>query len=179
MEVSKDMFDWVEKNIKADPAALRLKYAGKKGDIDYSAAILQIECRRKFGKKLQETLAAFPEFYFPSTLAGEQASSDVLAEYHSSLVPEGLSVVDLTSGLGIDVIHMARRASSVVAVERNRELVDALTYNAKGLAESSVVEPVCSDCVDFIDKCIESGRHFDMAFIDPARGLPMVAGCLL
>lgn len=169
MEVSKDMFDWVEKNIKADPAALRLKYAGKKGDIDYSAAILQIECRRKFGKKLQETLAAFPEFYFPSTLAGEQASSDVLAEYHSSLVPEGLSVVDLTSGLGIDVIHMARRASSVVAVERNRELVDALTYNAKGLAESSVVEPVCSDCVDFIDKCIESGRHFDMAFIDPAR----------
>lgn len=169
MDVSPDFFEWIKVNASVDPAALRLKYAGKEGAIDYSAAITQIECRRRFGRKLADTLASFPQFFFPSTLAGEQASSDKLASYHTSLVPEGMAIVDLTAGLGIDVLHMAQRAASVVAVERNPELVEALRYNAAGLKVSDVVEPICADCIDFIDKCIAQHRHFDMAFIDPAR----------
>lgn len=169
MDVSPDFFEWVKVNANVDPAALRLKYAGKEGSIDYSAAITQIECRRRFGRKLADTLASFPQFFFPSTLAGEQASSDKLASYHTSLVPEGMAIVDLTAGLGIDVLHMAQRAASVVAVERNPELVEALRYNAAGLKVSDVVEPTCADCIDFIDECISQHRHFDMAFIDPAR----------
>lgn len=169
MDVSPDFFEWIKVNASVDPAALRLKYAGKEGTIDYSAAITQIECRRRFGRKLADTLASFPQFFFPSTLAGEQASSDKLASYHTSLVPEGMAIVDLTAGLGIDVLHMAQRAASVVAVERNPELVEALRYNAAGLKVSDVVEPTCADCIDFIDECISQHRHFDMAFIDPAR----------
>lgn len=169
MDVSPDFFEWIKVNVSVDPAALRLKYAGKEGTIDYSAAITQIECRRRFGRKLADTLVSFPQFFFPSTLAGEQASSDKLASYHTSLVPEGMAIVDLTAGLGIDVLHMAQRAASVVAVERNRELVEALRYNAAGLKVSDVVEPICADCIDFIDECISQHRHFDMAFIDPAR----------
>lgn len=169
MDYSQTLFEWVKANANADPAALRLKYAGKQGELDYGEAIVQIECRRKFGRKLADTLAAFPDFYFPSLLAGEQSSSDILAEYHASLVPEGMTVVDLTSGLGIDVLHMARRASSVVAVERNPALVEALRYNAGGLALGDVVNPVCADCIDYIDRCIADGHRFDMAFIDPAR----------
>lgn len=169
MDVSPDFFEWIKVNANVDPAVLRLKYAGKEGTIDYSAAITQIECRRRFGRKLADTLASFPQFFFPSTLAGEQASSDKLASYHTSLVPEGMAIVDLTAGLGIDVLHMAQRASSVVAVERNPELVEALRYNAVGLKVQDVVEPICADCIDFIDECIAQHRHFDMAFIDPAR----------
>lgn len=169
MDYTKEFFDWVREHSSADPAALRLKYAGKTGDMDFATAITQIECRRKFGRKLADTLAAFPDFFFPSTLAGEQASSDILAEYHTSMVPQGLSAVDFTAGLGIDALHMARRAASVVAVERNEALVDALRYNARGLHVESVVEPVCADCVDFIDSCIAEGRRFDIGFIDPAR----------
>lgn len=162
-------FDWVRTNSSSEPVALRLKYAGKNDGFDYSEAITQIECRKKFGRKLAQTLASFPDFYFPGTLAGEQASSDLLAEYHQSLVPEGSSVVDLTSGLGIDVLHIARRAASVVAVEQNPILVEALKYNSSGLKLADVVKPVCSACEDFIDKCIADGHTFDMAFIDPAR----------
>ena len=169
MDFSPKFFKWIRDNAYADPAALRLKYAGKKSDVDYPAGIVQIECRKKFGRKLQDTLASFPDFYFPSTLAGEQASSDILADYHASLVPEGASVVDLTSGLSIDVFHMARRASSVVAVDRNEALVEALRYNADGLALGDVIHPVCADCVDYIDRCVAEKIRFETAFIDPAR----------
>ena len=169
MDISQTLFEWVRANANADPAALRLKYAGKQGNLDFNEAIIQIECRRKFGRKLGDTLSSFADFYFPSVLAGEQSSSDILADYHASLVPEGMTVVDLTSGLGIDVLHMARRASSVVAVERNPALVEALRYNSRGLALGDVVTPVCADCTDYIDRCIAEGRRFDMAFIDPAR----------
>lgn len=169
MDISQTLFEWVRANANADPAALRLKYAGKQGNLDFNEAIIQIECRRKFGRKLGDTLSSFADFYFPSVLAGEQSSSDILADYHASLVPEGMTVVDLTSGLGIDVLHMARRASSVVAVERNPALVEALRYNSRGLALGDVVTPVCADCIDYIDRCIAEGRRFDMAFIDPAR----------
>ena len=169
MDISQTLFEWVRANANADPAALRLKYAGKQGNLDFNEAIIQIECRRKFGRKLGDTLSSFADFYFPSVLAGEQSSSDILADYHASLVPEGMTVVDLTSGLGIDVLHMARRASSVVAVERNPALVEALRYNSRGLALGDVVTPVCADCIDYIDRCVAEGKQFDMAFIDPAR----------
>jgi len=169
MDVSQTLFRWVEQNAHADTSALRLKYAGKSGDFDYSEAILQIECRRKFGRKLAATLASFSDFYFPSVLAGEQSSSDILGDYHASLIPEGASVIDLTSGLGIDVLHIARRALSVVAVERDEKLVNALRYNSQGLSMGDIVFPVCADCTDYIDRCIADGRRFDVAFIDPAR----------
>lgn len=169
MDISQTLFEWVRANANADPAALWLKYAGKQGRLDFNEAIIQIECRRKFGRKLGDTLSSFADFYFPSVLAGEQSSSDILADYHASLVPEGMTVVDLTSGLGIDVLHMAKRASSVVAVERTPALVEALRYNSRGLALGDVVTSVCADCIDYIDRCVAEGRRFDMAFIDPAR----------
>lgn len=161
-------FNWVEEHRTDNPSTLRLKYGNKKEPIDYADAILQIECRKKFGKKLADTLAAFPGFYFPSTLAGEQSTSDRLAEYHTSLVPEGLTAADLTAGLGIDVLHIAARASNVTAIERNGQLVEALRYNAAGLHAVNV-NAVNADCREWLDDAVEKGEHFGVIFIDPAR----------
>lgn len=55
-------FNWVEEHRTDNPSTLRLKYGNKKEPIDYADAILQIECRKKFGKKLADTLAAFLDF---------------------------------------------------------------------------------------------------------------------
>lgn len=163
------LFDWVEAHIGDDPMKLRLKYAGKESDgFAVGDAITQIECRRKFGKKLSETLAAFPRFYFPSVLAGEQATSDLLASFHSSFVADGLPAVDLTSGLGIDAMHCAARASELIAVERDSPKVEALAYNATGLHIDNI-RPVCDDCLHFIESCKATKRKFATAFIDPAR----------
>lgn len=152
-------------HLAGDTAALRLKYAGRMAGAVLDAALVQIDARRRFGKKLARTLAAFPDFYFPSLLAGEQSTSDLLAEYHASLIGVGDSVVDLTSGLGVDVLHLAARASRAWAVERNPSLTEALRYNAEGLGvrNLTVVE---ADCRDFVRECRE---RYDVAFIDPAR----------
>lgn len=164
-----EFYHWINEHLADDPAKLRLKFAGKTVEgVDVAAAIVQIECRRRFGAKLAQTLTSFPDFYFPSTLAGEQSTSDLLATYHTSLVPEGLEVADMTAGLGIDVLHFAARASQVVAVERNAELTDALRFNAGGLHVDNL-EIVNDDCRQFIERCVADGRRFGAVFIDPAR----------
>ncbi|MBD5234505.1 MAG: hypothetical protein HDS65_10075 [Bacteroidales bacterium] len=167
-DTDKTFFDWVADHAADAPAALRLKYGRKTEPIDYPAAITQIECRRKFGKKLAETLAAYPQFYFPSVLAGEQSTSDALARFHASYVAEGLPMVDLTSGLGIDALHAASRASKVTAVERDSDKTDALRRNAQGLDVHNL-EAVNGDCIEFIDRALAAGEHYTTVFIDPAR----------
>lgn len=167
--MTEQFFEWVRAHAADDPSALRLKYHDRRTDgIDCAAAIVQIECRRKFAAKLAATLTAFPDFYFPSVLAGEQASSDLLAAYHADLVEEGEAVADLTAGLGIDAFHIARRAASVAAVELDHVRADALHFNAGGL-DLPDVEVVEGDCADFIAHAKTEGRIFGTVFIDPAR----------
>jgi len=162
MYTDSDFWKWIETNIKADPKALRLKYHNKSpGDFDIDAAIRQVECRQRFGKKLAGTLAANPHFLFPTELSGEQCTSDALASWHAGLIAAGSLMVDLTAGLGIDAIHCAKVCAKVVAVERNSLVAQTLSLNAPD------IEVHCDDCRDFVKKY--TGEKFDVAFIDPAR----------
>lgn len=168
MTLPDSFWRYVDDHSSDNPNALRLAAAGKQAPFDVAAAIVQIEARRKFGVKLRSTLASFGRFYFPSLLAGEQSTSDLLAEYHASLVPEGAAAVDLTAGLGIDALHLAARAAKVVAVERKPELVKVLRYNAHGLGVDNL-EAAEGDCRELVRQWAAKGRRFDVAFIDPAR----------
>lgn len=165
MQPSKQFFDFIKAHIADDPRALRLKYHGVDGAIDYPFAITQIECRKRFGAKIADTLARYQDFIFADTLSGEQSTSDRLAAFHATLVGEGDSVVDMTSGLGIDVMHLAGRASKVVAVERKSELCKALEWNIKGLNIRNV-SVLHGDSVKMLEDGELSG---DTVFIDPAR----------
>ena len=164
----KEFFDWIEAHIADDPKALRLKYSRKNLGFDVGFAILQIECRRKYASKLAGTLAAFRNFIFPTSLSGEQSTSDLLAEYHCSLTGNTGTVADLTAGLGIDATHFAAAGCDVTAVERIPELAEALKYNARGLNCDSL-SVFTGDCREFISDAVSSGRIIDTCFIDPAR----------
>lgn len=166
--MDKEYYDWIEAHASDNPAALRLKYAGRKDGMDYASAITQIECRRRFGKKLADTLASAPKFFFPSVLSGEQATSDIVAAFHASLVGEGMPACDLTAGLGIDALHFARRASEVLAVEYDSERAEALRMNAASMHADNITV-VAGDCQDFVKHCIDEQRRFATVFIDPAR----------
>ncbi len=155
-------WQWVEAHRGDDPSRLRLA-SHPKADFDIAEAVTQVECRNRFGKKLSRTLSDFPQFYFPSTLSGEQATSDALAAYHERFVRHDDVLVDLTAGLGIDVMHLARVADTAVAVERNSELCEALEYNAKGLSVSNLTV-VNGDCRE-----LAATLKGSVAFIDPAR----------
>ena len=74
-------------------------------------------------------------------------------------------MVDLTCGLGIDVYHFAQGAKSITAVERNLDIAQAVMYNA-GILGFSNINVQNTDCCEFIRN---TERHFDVAFIDPAR----------
>lgn len=177
--MNKLFWQWVEEHIGDNPSKLRLS-AKPRSDFDVAAAITQIECRQRFGKKLADTLGRFPHFFFPSTLAGEQATSDLLAAYHERILADGgggcsggdggggcngggCSVVDLTCGLGIDAFHLARKVGRVLACDRNSAIIEALDYNKVGLGLNNI-ETVSGDCRDMVKEL--SG---DVAFIDPAR----------
>lgn len=158
---------FIETHKDGDVAALRLKYANSKdSDIDYSLAITQIECRRKYGKKLKETLAAaHGKFLFPNTLSGEQSSSDAMAQWHASLVTPCSTVTDMTAGLGIDAMHIATVASKVTAVERNEDLARTLQYNANVLG----LDNLTVEAGDSTEMITSGTLSSDVVFIDPAR----------
>lgn len=173
-------WQFVSSHLTDDCAALRLKYLGKTqakhpaqgtdgtADCtvsDYRLAITQIECRQRFGKKLTATLPRFDRFLFATVLAGEQCTSDTLAAWHATLVAPGLAVVDMTAGLGIDILHLASKAVTAVAVERQQALADALVWNAKGLGADNLTV-LCGDSMELLAQRKLTGN---VLFADPAR----------
>lgn len=165
MTIINDKFwEWVEHHMNDNPIKLRLKYAAVNDGFDYDAAITQIECRRRFSKKLAETLSNTPKFYFPNKLSGEQSTSDRLAGFHTMLI-KGKTMIDLTAGLGIDALHCSRMCDSMTAIERSQELADALIYNARQTGCENITV-ICDDCRDIIKG---SDKIYDTIFIDPAR----------
>ncbi len=159
-------YDWVDAHSADDTSKLRFKYAGKTGDIDYTDAILQIDCRRKYAEKLSSTLTRAKHFYFPDTLSGEQSTSDLLAVFHASLVTDATVIADLTAGLGIDCMHLAPKAKEIIAVERQEKLAEALRHNAAAIGIANI-KVICDDCREFIR--ISADGCFSHVFIDPAR----------
>lgn len=148
---------------KDDAVARILRANGNPQEID---KILQEECRRRVSKKLATTLSYAPGFRFPTTLSAEQASADEIAEFHATLIPEGKRVVDLTTGLGIDAFHLARKSRSVTAVEIDPIVAEAIRDNAGELGLTNIAV-VNADCREWLDA--QQGRDYDIAFIDPAR----------
>lgn len=162
--LSPDFFTWIEAHKADDTSKLRLKFGRER-----AFEILQIECRRKYAAKLADTLRHNPEFIFPTPLSGEQSTSDSLARLHAELLKPGYNVADLTAGLGIDAMAMAKRVGEsghVIAVERDETVADALRHNSTQITNLEVIN---SDCRTLLDVWAREGMHFDAVFIDPAR----------
>jgi hypothetical protein len=157
---------WIDEHKADDPTRLRLKFAKADLTFDVSQAILQIECRKKYAKKFSNTLSQYLQFIFPDSIAAEQATSDRLAVFHASLINDGDFVIDLTAGLGIDAIHCAAKAKSIIACEQRDVAADALQYNIEhiGLNNFKVFK---GDCHDFLES--NQQVKVDTIFIDPAR----------
>lgn len=159
---SDKFWNFVNEHMGDDPAKLRLRYHG---DAEMSSAITQIECRQRFGKKLSQTLQAYPHLVFGNTLCGEQSTSDALARIHISLLPRDCPVADLTAGLGIDAMHAASAGHQVTACERDQALANALRDNATG-RDLKMLRVLHGDSVEMLRDGI---LHGEVAFIDPAR----------
>jgi 16S rRNA G966 N2-methylase RsmD len=155
---------FIKDNLYSDTDKLLLKYHKiKDGDIDYMYCINQIKLRKKFSDKFP-FLTKRDDFLFPLSLNLEQSSSEYTAMYKSLLVEKGESVLDLTSGFGIDDIYFSKKASRIVCVEQNKMLVDLLSHNFNSLKAENYL-CVNADCQEYLMNV----EGFDVIYLDPAR----------
>lgn len=169
MEFTGEYFAWVEQHIADDPFKLRLKYLSNPNHPEWlPLAIDQIETRSKARKKLMaDGHSLLPAIVAPR-YALEQCSSLPAAQLHAEIISRHfgdntLSAVDLTCGLGIDALALAKKGINVTAVERNQVQAEIAQYNFRDYRNVKVVN---DDCESFLSR---SGINFDAAFIDPGR----------
>ena len=117
-------------------------------------------------KRLQRAASKLPTLYAVRAilppLAYEQSSSELCAERKRL---DGESALDLTCGLGIDSMALAKRFKRVVALERNEVLAEVVRENFRRLGISNVVV-VTSSAEEYLKSCTD---HFDWCFVDPDR----------
>lgn len=89
----------------------------------------------------------------------EQANHEAIAAYHASCFPEGVTVADLTCGIGADLIALTRRGPAV-GFEIDPVRADYARHNlAVAGLEAEVIE---QDAMSRLDE-------FDYALADPGR----------
>ena len=92
-----------------DPAAFAMQFHDRK-ELPVQAMAEQIGCRKKSVKKIPSFLQ-HNLLYTP--LALEQSSGERTAEYKASFM-SGKRVIDLSGGLGVDTMFLARVFGEVV-----------------------------------------------------------------
>ena len=148
------------------PATLLLQRA-KYPDVDMEQAVRQIEGKRQATTKWP-SLAFSDTFLFPARLNREQSSSEATAAYKQQIAARLLNdvphpvIADLTGGMGIDTIWLAKTdGSTVYYVEQSEELCRLMEHNRKALGAENI-EVHCADSMEWL-------VHVDLAIIDPAR----------
>ena len=144
-----------------DPAAFAMQFYGHR-DLPVRAMAEQLACRQKAVKKLP-TLSQQNLIYTP--LALEQSSGERTAAYKASLM-SGETAIDLSGGLGVDTMFLARVFQDVVYCERDSLLCAVVEHNLKvsGIANVQVKN---ADSISLLEEYPDDS--FDWIFVDPAR----------
>lgn len=144
-----------------DPAEFAMRSRGR-SDLPVRAMAEQIACRKKATAKLP-SLSRFPLLY--TRLGFEQASGERAARWKASLM-EGRRVIDLTGGLGIDTLFLARRFGEVVSCERSEALARLAEANRCVMGVTNV-ETRIGDSAELLARYADDS--FDWVLVDPAR----------
>jgi len=123
--------------------------------------IEQIESLRKAKSKLPSWYAQ-PAILYPPKLNLEQTSSEVTAEYKSSII-KGDSLADITGGLGIDSFFFARHFDLVAHFELNSALSEIAAHNFRQLGVSNI-NCLASDGLKHV-----LSHSYSAIYADPSR----------
>lgn len=117
-------------------------------------------------KYLQRARHKLPRLYEAGCVipprAFEQSSSEESANIKNI---GGGTLLDLTCGLGIDVMHFAERFERVVTLERDEALAKVVRYNFALLGIENV-DVITTSAEEYVATTTE---HFDWVFADPDR----------
>lgn len=147
----------------ADDLARLLLGASRYPEIDVPLAVEQIAARRQIRDKLPSWYGN-DALYFPARIAAEQCSSEQTALYKAGLIGSGITLCDLTGGLGIDTYYFSRRAAAVIYMERFPAYAEAARHNFACLGAGNI-RVIEGDSTALFETLPE----VDLFYIDPAR----------
>ena len=144
-----------------DPAAFAMQFHSRK-ELPVRAMAAQLACRQKAVKKLP-TLSQHNLLYTP--LALEQSSGERTAAYKASFM-SGKRAIDLSGGLGVDTMFLARVFQEVVYCERDPLLCAVVEHNLEvsGIAN---VEIMNGESISLLAEYPDNS--FDWIYVDPSR----------
>ena len=123
----------------------------------------QIEAKKRSKKKLPSWFAK-DQIYYPEKLNIEQSSSEITAKYKAHLV-DGVSIIDLTGGFGVDSYYFSKTCDRVYHCERNEKLSTIALHNFQVL-DAKNIKCVVGDGLEYLNN---SERTFDWIYVDPSR----------
>ena len=173
-----------------DLALQRAKYKHLSDD-EWRWFLQQVEGKERTADKLP-TFASIPEWWYPVRLSCEQCSSELTARYKAEILQaqpvlqcngltaersnspkDGLSMVDLTGGYGVDTYFLSEQFAHTDYVEQNAELCRIAEHNkglwvtGYGLRDISIHNSTAEEFLSSLSG--EVGRGYDLIFLDPAR----------
>ncbi|MBW6483868.1 MAG: class I SAM-dependent methyltransferase [Vicingaceae bacterium] len=161
MKTTKEEYQFIEKNKQKSLSEIAL-LLGKYPSLNKEFIINQINGIQKATNKLPE-FASKKEIVYPSPLSLEQCSSEVAAIFKSNLV-SGISLLDLTGGLGVDAYFFSKKFKEITYVEQQESLFEIATANFNVLKAN--ITAICSSAENFL---ATNQEQFDVIYIDPAR----------
>ncbi len=150
-----DVREAVEQNIERDASAIALDKRVPHASVVATQVKYLQRARRKL-PHMYESRCILPPRAF------EQSSSEESAERKPI---SGGSVLDLTCGLGVDSMALARRFERVVSLERDEALAEVVRYNLELMGITNV-EVVSTSAEEYVKSC---NQMFDWVFVDPDR----------
>lgn len=157
-----DIQEFINSNLNSNISSLILKGTSFL-NVETKAIIEQIEAKKRCEKKLPTWFQA-SNIYYPNKLNIEQTSSEITAQYKSSLI-KGESIIDVTGGFGVDCFYFSKYFKTVVYCEINPNLSEIVTHNFKVLQADNIA----TKCVNGIEYLTASEEIFDWIYIDPSR----------
>ncbi|MDH5826363.1 THUMP-like domain-containing protein [Sphingobacterium faecium] len=162
--LQKEVQDFINQHEDESSAQLALKKSPFEG-ITSSELASQIDGKQRCRKKIPlwaETAA----IYYPDKLNLEQCSSEKTAQFKASLITKGSTLIDITSGFGVDDYYFSKKATKVISCEINSTLATISQYNATQLNAGNI-EVIASDGVGYIAE--KKDIKVDYIYIDPSR----------
>lgn len=160
--LKKEVQDYIRKNLSNDITKLILK-GSPFIEVSIQELANQIVAKQKSKSKLP-TWFSKQDIYYPNKISIEQSSSEITANYKSSIV-SGKTLIDLTGGFGVDVHYFAQKFNRVTHCELQTDLSEIVKHNNTILGNSNI-ECFAGDSMDFLER---NNDVYDCIYIDPSR----------
>lgn len=157
-----DIQDFINYNLNSEITLILLKGTSF-DDVETKEIIEQIEAKKKCENKLP-TWFNSQNIYYPNKLNIEQTSSELTAQYKSSLI-RGNSIIDLTGGFGVDCYYFSKQFNEVIHCEIDENLSKIVKHNYKQLGVD-LITTINSDGIEYLK---ENQENYDWIYLDPSR----------